>query len=677
MAFRSYRVKAVYDYSSPHDDDLSFPNGQIITVTDEEDADWYFGEYTNANGTKQEGLFPRNFVERYEPETPPRPARARKEREAPPPQTEPVELEAPENGEPEPEIETQTKAQPPRLPVDDPPPPQEPAPLQSKQVSNTSDNATPQVPQQTLPVRQQSQKSAAKPIASASSNAPSRAASETTAGPAAPKPAPPPVVEKPTGSSFKDRIAAFNKPAGPVAPVKPAGLGQSGGSGFVKKPFVAPPPSKNAYVPPPREPPPQKVYRREEDPDVPATSSTRPVNESDSTASTEHRDAEDEDQPKPTSLKERIALLQKQQMEQAARQAQGGQKKEKPKKPPKKRTESDHAMEPPVEGAEHLQVGRDSVDIPQNTAVADEELSGAHGKDKDLTKVPSIPSHAMGEGNGADQPGAAEPEEGDVHTGHDDRTEKTIRRAPTTDQGTRLFGAPAPSVPAKQEPSGHDTQSLEVQEQGDDKGEGDEKDEEDEEEEEEVDPEVRRRQEIRERMAKMSGGMGMAGMFGPPMGFSPTASKSAKAAPKPKSSTGRDPDQGENLVPRMLPIPGMALPGMQRPKEPRTEEAEVAKESEEPEPSISKGRDPEEVPDVEEVGEQQIRQPKDTADDTNLASPLQGLIPNDPFFYKCQAYTVQDQPTSAPMPPMRSAAPPVPSNRPPPDIPSNCKLLSI
>ena len=43
-----YKVKAVYDYSSPHDDDLSFTIGQIITVTEEEDQDWYVGEYTPA-----------------------------------------------------------------------------------------------------------------------------------------------------------------------------------------------------------------------------------------------------------------------------------------------------------------------------------------------------------------------------------------------------------------------------------------------------------------------------------------------------------------------------------------------------------------------------------------------------------------------------------------------------
>ncbi|KAK5263498.1 assembly of actin patch protein, partial [Exophiala xenobiotica] len=74
---------------------------------------------------------------------------------------------------------------------------------------------------------------------------------------------PPPVAEKPNSSSFKDRIAAFNKPAAaPITPFKPGG---GSGTGFIKKPFVAPPPSRNAYVPPPREQPVQKPYHREEE----------------------------------------------------------------------------------------------------------------------------------------------------------------------------------------------------------------------------------------------------------------------------------------------------------------------------------------------------------------------------------------------------------------------------
>ena len=88
------------------------------------------------------------------------------------------------------------------------------------------------------------------PTSSAPSQEPIIASSPpaTKPAPAMAAKAPPPVAEKP--SSFKDRIAAFNKTAAPpIAPFKPGGQGNT--TGFVKKPFVAPPPSKNSYIPPP------------------------------------------------------------------------------------------------------------------------------------------------------------------------------------------------------------------------------------------------------------------------------------------------------------------------------------------------------------------------------------------------------------------------------------------
>ena len=634
MATPPFRVKAVYDYSSPHDDDLSFPNGQFITVTDEEDEDWYYGEYTDTNGTKQEGLFPRNFVERYEPETPPRPSRStrvRKEPEPPQPPLEPVELEAPEHDEPERELEAEPITQTVKAPQSEPPLP-EPSARQIEVTTpqTSSTNADP-LPPQNLPVRQPSQSSSSKAPPSASNNIPSRSTGGATAS-GATKPVPPSVVEKPIGGSFKDRIAAFNKPAGPVAPAKPAGLGQPGGSGFVKKPFVAPPPSKNAYVPPPREPLPQTVYRREEDSKVPSASANRPANEPDPAPSAEHRDAVDEDQPKPTSLKERIALLQKQQMEQAARQASGGQKKEKPKKPPKKRRESDHAMEGMVAGAEQSQPMRESLDTSRNIADTSEEAPVARSKGKESVKTSTRPIQTESDGNEADQSGAGNIEEGDGSTKNDVPGERAVRRAPTMDQGTRLFGAPPPSMPVRQDSHELNIQGGQAHKNDDnndnDQAEDEEADEEDEEEEEEVDPEVRRRQEIRERMAKMSGGMGMAGMFGPPMGFSPVTSKGGKTASRPKNSTEPDASHGDVPAPRMLPIPGMALPGMQRPKEPKDEGAEVSKENEEPAISISEQHEPDLVADVEDIGPQRAPKPQVTADDANETSPSQSMLLN-------------------------------------------------
>src|SRR5271163_2816705 len=55
-------VKAKYDYNSGHEDDLSFSAGQIITVTEEVDEEWYNGEYVDGHGNVCQGMFPRNFV---------------------------------------------------------------------------------------------------------------------------------------------------------------------------------------------------------------------------------------------------------------------------------------------------------------------------------------------------------------------------------------------------------------------------------------------------------------------------------------------------------------------------------------------------------------------------------------------------------------------------------------
>lgn len=47
----------MYDYSAQNDDELAFNKGQIITVLNREDPDWWKGE---VNG--HVGLFPSNYV---------------------------------------------------------------------------------------------------------------------------------------------------------------------------------------------------------------------------------------------------------------------------------------------------------------------------------------------------------------------------------------------------------------------------------------------------------------------------------------------------------------------------------------------------------------------------------------------------------------------------------------
>jgi hypothetical protein len=65
-----FKTKAIYAYTSEHKDDLKFPEAQIITVVEKENADWYIGAYEDVNGELQLGLLPINYIERYEPASP-------------------------------------------------------------------------------------------------------------------------------------------------------------------------------------------------------------------------------------------------------------------------------------------------------------------------------------------------------------------------------------------------------------------------------------------------------------------------------------------------------------------------------------------------------------------------------------------------------------------------------
>jgi len=565
MAVTPFKVKAIYEYTSSHEDDLPFLVGQIITVTDEEDAEWYGGEYIDDSGSKLEGIFPRNFVEKFEPTAPPRPARFRKRETEPvaaaptsPPSsaTVPPEPQAPEPTDPEqiapeqpaeedhvekpPEdVHEETAANPPQeqpseepplgkassIPVANPPeaaPVPAPAPIETKDVDTVGTSgveAPPRLPKPKSPVQ-------------------ARAA--------------PPVAEKPISNSFRDRIAAFNKPAAPpVAPFKPSGLG-SGSSGFIKKPFVAPPPSRNAYVPPPRDPAVPKVYRREENPEIKETQAESTENaEKAELVPGASPEAQSEDQPKPTTLKERIALLQKQQAEAAQRHAEAATKKEKPKRPPKKRIEVNDAQE----GAKADQ----SIDVQlpperkdSTEAARKDSLEESQSARQSLSIGRTSTSAVENDGNEADMSGAGDTTEGQEEPAERDDSEPLSRTGTGAGSGEQDVENEA---------------AVEAKAEDDD---------------DEIDPEIRRKEELRARMAKMSGGMGMAGMFGPPgmMGFGgPPAKK-----PKPPIPTDRRPSEKSEppSSPRMNapPIPTMmALPGMGRQKQPEAiPEPEIAEE---------------------------------------------------------------------------------------------------
>ena len=410
--------------------------------------------------------------------------------------------------------------------------------------------------------------------------------------PASKPSAPPPVSEKPSGGSFRDRIAAFNKSAAPPpAPFKPGGLGSSGSS-FIKKPFVAPPPSKDAYIPPPREPVPQKIYRREEDPEIAAKEAENLENAERAGLAPTANEGDGEDQPKPTSLKERIALLQKQQMEQAARHADAAQKKEKTKRPPKKRTESHNVDDEQEEGEEallerqdnHGTVGKKSMESGYEEPSASRAVP-TRKVSKGPPAIPGMPRESYGDGNDADMSGAGdETEEPEESTGRDDSDERPRARA------------------AAHKPDVH----KDEEDDADDKEEAAEEEEEEEEEEEDIDPEVRRKEELRARMAKMSGGMGMMGMFGGGMPMPgpalPTRKKPSGTTEKKQSNeyAREDVTSPSGHAP---PVPSIPLPGLARMKSPEetNKQLEVEHEDEIQHGSITETGPAHEVPDVEDV----------------------------------------------------------------------------
>ncbi len=589
MTTPPFRVKAVYEYSSEHDDDLSFPNGQIILVTQEEDADWYYGEFEDDKG-KHEGLFPRNFVKAYEPETPPRPSRLSRSRKDLEPVVLPNENDEKIRSDPQPN-----------------PPPQLNLEGGPKQGFVRTEEPTPA----TLPGSTETVKAS-----DVSSPAPSVSVVNTPPLVNAAKPGPPPDSEKPVVGSFRDRINAFNKPAAPpVAPVKPGGIGSTGGSNFIRKPFIAPPPSKNAYVHLPPGPPIQKPYRREEDPEITGESSHAAAATEPSSAPPRVADSgPEEDIPKPTSLKDRIALLQKQQMEQAARHTEAAQKKEKAKRPTKKHVESrDQSTvqgDQPVNETLERPTGGEASSKPSMDISRDELSTGPfpnarHQKSRDATPLASpitaLPREFLSDANDADQSGAGDTEDGEeLSTGRDD-----------SDVNPRSKTNAAPRRPpeaSKPEPDSGD-EELDAEEG--------------EEEEEELDPEVKRRMEIRERMAKMSGGMGMAGMFGPIGVVQQLPSKKQSSVSSARKSSGTSvPPTTDPPASQAPPIPMIPVHGMQRvrtpeqeehdPLEARKDEADVGLQSQ----ATLLERDPEVVYDIEDLSQEPVRSSRKSTERT-------------------------------------------------------------
>lgn len=507
MAAPPFKVKAIFEYSSGHDDDLNFTVGQIITVTEEEGDDWYVGEYVDASGAKQDGLFPKNFVEKYEPEVPTRPTRAvrQKTEPRPPPEAEPErDMAGPED--------------------DAPPVPafSKPAPTQEEQVMP--------------PVTKNEPPPASKP-------APGEPV-QSEAPPAKAKP--PPVAPK--NNAFKDRIAAFNK--GEQAPIAPMSVGrQAPRNEYIKRPFVAEPPSRHAYVPPvTKAEPVHRPYIREEDPEI------RKMQEEDRQAAEsagltgDSQTEEADNVPKPLSLKERMAMLQKEQEAQRTRHAEASHKKE--KKPPVKKPSvpSEPVVAPELDEAEQSRArsgerNRQSLDAPAEHP----RVPSVQRRPTDqMSPVPAVPEHEiLSGGEEADQSAAGETEEDDAGTiGPEDSDEK----------------------PAVGEVGvGEEDDSTE------DAGE-------EEEEEEELDEEELRKQRIRERMARLAGGQAGGQPFNP-FGMPPTAAPVKKRSTKERRTNEEDLPSSPPQVPQMVAIPGMgsAMPPhrVQSPESDTTQKVET------------------------------------------------------------------------------------------------------
>lgn len=473
-----FKVKALYDYASAEPDDLTFSNGQIITVIEAEDAEWYTGEYAGQDGQLHEGIFPRNFVERYEPPVPSRPSR-------PPRKNLPAEAVS---------IGPSTTTQPEHS-VPSTPAPSEahvtPRDPQSESADVTSDPSIAEHPATMDPATEDKPASIARKA--------------------------PPVVEKPTTNSFKDRIAAFNKTAAPApVPFKPLGANPSS---FVKKPFVAPPPSRNAYVPPPRETPAPKVYHREEE----LQAEEQEQKSAPQISALPHEEpSQADDQPKPTSLKERIALLQRQQQEQAARSADSTRRKDKPRRPEHARSDSTDAQDTLYHSSENPTTG--TTDVIHHVTSHDTQNTETASHLPAAVLTPPPPARELvSDTNDADDSGAA-----DTEDARDESTEeeKLVARA----DGRSIANPQSPLATAGLNAEG------EIEE------------------EEEEDPEMRRKRELRERMAKMSGGMGMMGLLGGPV---PAARK-----PRPAQEESSYAGTAQEETTHAPPVPVMALPGM-------------------------------------------------------------------------------------------------------------------
>lgn len=526
-------------------DDLSFGQGQSITVTEVVDEDWLYGSYKDDTGEIQSGYFPKNFVAV-------KPPTQLEEKATPPAASKTVEASEP-----------------------------------SKIIS------VPEPKPEAVPTQAEPESAVAKKPAAVTSGLDVESNPNVTRSVA----------------SFKTRVNTFNATDDAPPPVP----GNVPEQSYAKKQFVVA--EHSSYVPPPikTEPPPVKKNDAPITADVVSESTQSPVDEG----------------PKMT-LKERMRILEDQQLKEEEAVTAALKRKEERKQHRLRRTSTGGT----IKSLETTRTGESVRTTGSRTTTTETVI------DADTTRetIPEVDS--------------------------DD--ERNIEKV---------------SYPAK---DGDELAKAEDEVEQEEVLEGEpEKDADDLIEETEEDAEELKRKELRERMAKLSGGMGMFGMFGSG-GSAPKSAPASKKHEEPKQYVPREQEELEKM-PAIVPImpfsklpPELekrveaATPDLEQSESDEYEEAEDAEpetpEEEEKEletlptapvaPTASVAADEEE--DEEEESSSDVEEP--------VSRPAPPPVPTTP------AKTI-------PTTPVKTAPPPIPQSSPverslPPPIPQSSPAKS-
>lgn len=470
MSSPHFKVKALYDYSSEYDDDLNFLEGTIITVTNVEDAEWYSGTYTNpSTGETLSGIFPQNFVELYE-----EPTDQLKE-----------EPEAKVSEEPVTEGQEVLK-------MDISKHPEEPSIVPQLISENTADK---EIKQKSAIIEPGAESESAAGFQRKHSNASDCEKAGSTSA-----------IHK---NALFNKIAAFNSPE--AAPILPS-INALDEKPNKRRSFVGVP---SSYVPPSFGPKKTNTFDSISSNEYKSTGEDEPARES--RASFDQEEAEKEAQPK-LSLKERIALLQKRQKEEAEREAAMVRKKAEKKKLKKNHVEAVNSTL-----SRTSTCSEKGVDSTQNEDLVNQDRT------PDQNTITELKDHD----NHGDK------SKNDYHVNGELTTEASAGH----------------SVEENDEDMEYEN-TLKEKETEDEK----EQDDDNEEDDDEEDEEEMRKRELRERMAKLSGGAGMFGMMGmSPFGNAlPKHKKKSKSANE-KTLKAQEEDDDFADMPKAIPI--LPMPG--------------------------------------------------------------------------------------------------------------------